>query len=313
MQRAGGVTMSPMRILPLASVAVVLLAGGFGSARLMAQSQSKAAAPSPAPALRTARKSLTDLELGGDLAGVPEGETRFLSREDLLARPQHDYTVSDDSNFAHSVHISGVLLDHLLRDLSGSPTEDMVVAICDDKYHAYYPQEYLALHHPLLVLKVNSQPPSRWPKNRGASMGPYLVSHPKFVPSFRVLSDDEEAQIPWGVVRIEFRNERKLIGAIAPHGPDANRDTVQSGFKIAQQNCFRCHNLGSDGGEKSGVPWQTLGVVAKASPAFFADYIRHPELKNPKTQMEGDPSFDDETISAVTKYFVEFAPKAVTP
>lgn len=115
------------------------------------------------------------------------------------------------------------------------------------------------------------------------------------------------------MVRIEFRNEKKLIGAIAPHGPDANGEAVQAGFKIAQQNCFRCHNLGSDGGEKSGVAWPVLGAVAKASPAFFADYIRHPELKNPKTRMEGDPSFDDATIGALTKYFVEFAPKAPAP
>jgi mono/diheme cytochrome c family protein len=259
------------------------------------------------------RKNPTDLELGGDLAGAPAGETRYVSRQDLLARPQHEYMVDDDSNFAQPVKISGVLLDHILRDLSGAPTEDMVVAICDDKYRAYYPQEYLALHHPLLVLKVNGQPPSRWPKNHGSSMGPYLISHPQFVASFRVLSNDEEAQIPWGVMRIEFRNERKLIGAIAPHGPDANSAAVQAGFRIAQQNCLRCHNLASEGGEKSGVPWQTLGVVAKASPLFFADYIRHPESKNPKTQMEGDPNFDDETISALTKYFVEFASKAPAP
>lgn len=158
--------------------------------------------------LQTARKSPSDLELGGDLAGVPASETRYASRQFLLARPQHEYPVSDDSNFPGPMRVSGVLLDHLLRDLSGSPTEDMVVAICDDKYDAYYPQEYLALHHPLLVLKINGQPPSRWPKSHGNSMGPYLVSHPKFVPSFRVLSDDEEPQIPWAWYGSNFATKR---------------------------------------------------------------------------------------------------------
>ncbi len=47
-------------------------------------------------------------------------------------------------------------------------------------------------------------------------MGPYMISHPKFTPSFKILSHPEEAQIPWGVVRLEFRNEKAVFSANYP-------------------------------------------------------------------------------------------------
>jgi len=44
-----------------------------------------------------------------------------------------------------------------------------------------------------------------------------MISHPAFAPSFKVLSHTDEPQIPWGVVRIEFPDEKSVFGAIAPH------------------------------------------------------------------------------------------------
>ncbi len=262
--------------------------------------------------MRAQRISASDLEVGGDLVGLPAGTTRYIAREDLLALPQVSYTVTDDSNFTGPTKVSGVPLDELLRELSAAQRSSMVVAICDDKYQANYPGDYLAHHHPVLVLEVNGKPPSGWPKDSGGhgfDMGPYMISHAKFTPSFKILSHADEAQIPWGVVRLEFRDEKTVFGAIEPRGTHANEPAVRTGYKIAQQNCLRCHNSGKEGGLKSGVTWAVLGAMAANSPDFFAEYVRDPQTKNPKTQMAASPEYDDATMRALIAYFRTFAPK----
>ncbi len=122
------------------------------------------------------------------------------------------------------------------------------------------------------------------------------------------IEDGDEPQIPWGVVRLEFRDEKSVFGAIAPLGAHASDEAVQHGYKIAQQNCFRCHNNGAEGGLKSGVAWTVLGEMAANSTDFFARYIRDPKALNPKTQMAASPVYDDATMRALIAYFKTFAP-----
>ena len=201
-------------------------------------------------------------------------------------------------------------LEELARALGASPASDMVVAICDDAYRANYPRAYLAAHHPVLVLEVNGKPPAGWPKDsleHKYDMGPYMISHPGFTPSYKILSHADEPQIPWGVVRIEFSDEKTVFGAIAPRGPHAQDRAVQDGFRIAQQNCYRCHNSGPEGGRKSGRAWQSLGALAAKSPGDFTAYIRAPLEKNPQAQMPGNPQYDGATLAALTAYFQTFS------
>jgi mono/diheme cytochrome c family protein len=162
----------------------------------------------------------------------------------------------------------------------------------------------------VLVLEVNGKPPAGWPKDSQEhtfDMGPFMISHPRFTPGYKILSHAEEAQIPWGVVRIEFREEKIVFGAIAPRGPHAQDREVQDGYRIAQQNCFRCHNAGREGGQKSGLSWEALSEFAAASPKDFAAYIRAPLAKNPRAQMPGNPQYDDATLAALTAYFRTFS------
>jgi len=260
--------------------------------------------------LHTTRTSPLDLELGGELDGLPTGTTRYLTREDLLKMPQSTYTVTDDANFRGSTEISGVPLEELTKHLGAAPQSDMVVAICDDQYRANYPRSYVEAHHPLLVLNINGKPPSGWPKDSeglGMDMGPFLISHPKFVPSFRILSHQDEPQIPWGLVRLEFRNEKMVYAAISPRGLHSSDTSVRDGYRIAQQNCFRCHNMGSEGGTKAGHPWLVLSSWATTLPEYFAAYVRNPHSKNPQANMPGNPGYDDKTIAALTAYFRTFS------
>jgi mono/diheme cytochrome c family protein len=268
------------------------------------------AAASSKLTLHETRSSPLDLEVGGDLVGLPSGSLRYLSREDLLTLPQVTFTVSDDSNFTGPTQVSGVPLEELLHQLSGKSQDDLVVAICDDLYRANYPRAYIAAHHPVLALLINGKEPKEWPKDSegdGLDIGPFLISHESFVPSFRVLAHPEKPQIPWGVVRLEFRNEEAVFGAIKPRGIHAGDADVQDGYRIAQQTCFRCHNMGAEGGQKAGHPWLVLAAWAATSPDYFSAYVRNPKSKNAHAQMPGNPDYEDATLHALIAYFRTFA------
>ncbi|MGA2420204.1 MAG: c-type cytochrome [Candidatus Acidiferrum sp.] len=260
-------------------------------------------------ALHAARSSPLDLEVGGELAGVEKGGTRYISRDDLLALSGVKFTVSGDENFVGPVEVRGVPLEELAKHLGESPQSDLVVAICDDLYRANYSRAYLAAHHPALVLEINGQPPDRWPQDaetQSSSMGPYMITHEHFTPRFKILSHPDEPQVPWGVVRLEFRNEERVFRAIAPVGANANSPEVQAGFAIAKQNCFRCHNKDGEGGQKAGRPWLVLSAWATADADYFRGYVHNPQSKNPRAQMPAFPDYDAPTLDALRAYFSTF-------
>lgn len=259
--------------------------------------------------LHTARTSPLDLEVAGDLVGLPTGSVRYVTRDELLTLPQVNFTVTDDPNFTAPTAVSGVLLEEPAQRLSAHPGADMIVAICDDSYRGSYPRDYLAAHEPVLVLTIDGKSPDAWPKDsegHGVYIGPYLVTHREFKPRFKILDHAEEAQIPWGVVRLEFVNEQAAFDAIAPRGPHAREVSVQDGYRIAQQNCLRCHNRGDVGGQKAGRPWLVLAAWATANPGYFAAYVRNPQSKNPQAEMPGNPGYGDATIQALSSYFRTF-------
>lgn len=254
------------------------------------------------------RSSAGDLEIGGELAGLPAGTTRYVRYEDLLALPQESYTVSGDANFKGTIAISGVALTTLAKLVGERDRSDLIVAICDDKYRSNYPSDYLAAHHPIVVLKINGQTRERWPKSiYGTDMGPYLISHPPFHPSFKVLSHEDEAQIPYGVVRIEFRSEAAVLGVIKPRGRYAEDSEVWKGYRIASQDCYRCHSMQGEGGEKAQRSWLILGAWAATDAKSFEQYIRNPKAVMACSNMPGQAGYDDATLAALTAYFATFA------
>lgn len=260
------------------------------------------------PVLRVNRQADTDLEVGGDLVGLPPGSTRFVAYKDLLTLPLLTYVVFDDANFEGKTRVSGIPLADLARLIGASSVSSLVVAICYDGYRTNYPAAYLAAHDPLLVLKIDGKAEDKWPKSKyGSSLGPYMISHPSFTPSFKVLSHTDEPQIPFGVTRIEFRDERVVLGSIAPPGRYPPNSPVIAGYRIAQQNCFRCHNMGAEGGQMSGRSWQTLGMWASTEPDYFTRYVKNPKSIDPKNHMPGFPQYDVATIDALRQYFSVFA------
>jgi mono/diheme cytochrome c family protein len=250
------------------------------------------------------RAGASDLEVGGALAGVAKGQTRFVRYSDLLTLPLETYTVTDDTNFGKTVRITGVSLAGLPRWLGAAPGAGMVIAVCDDAYAAHYPAAYLRAHHPLLVLRVNGKDPAHWPVGvDGVPMGPYMVSHAHYTPSFRVLAHEDEAQVPWGVVRLEFRNEQQVY---APIEPRLRSPLADQGYTIARQSCFRCHSNGGEGGLKSNRSWGVVARRAQSDPAWFDAYVRDPKKINAASQMAASPQYDAATLRALRAYFAEF-------
>jgi hypothetical protein len=258
---------------------------------------------SHSPLLHATRQAPTDLELGGAIPGAGQ----FISYQDLLQLPQVSFMASNDSNFPVPARLGGVALEELRRSLDARG--DMVVAICKDGYRSNYPASYLTAHHPVLVLTVNGKSQESWPKaENGGELGPYVVANPNFTPSFKVLSHNDEAQIPFQVVRLDFRNESEVFGPITPRGNFAPDSPVMEGFRIAQQNCYRCHNMGAEGGHMASLAWPVLATMATGSPELFAKYVRNPQVLNPHSRMAASPQYDDQTIAALRAYFATFAP-----
>ncbi|HEY1903759.1 MAG TPA: c-type cytochrome [Terracidiphilus sp.] len=257
--------------------------------------------------LHTQRSSPGDLEVGGELANLPPGSTRFIRYEDLLRLPQETYTVSDDSNLPARTEVSGVALDTLAHVFGERPAGSLIVAICDDQYRANYPHDYIAAHHPLLVLRIHGQLHDRWPAlEDGDTPRPYLISHPFFKPAFKVLSHEDEPQIPYGVTRIEFHSESAVFGAIRPRGNWPANSPVEQGYAIARQDCFRCHNMGAEGGTKAGRSWLQLAALAGQDGQRFRQTIRDPAVVNPAATMPAHSNYDDATLDALTAYFKTF-------
>jgi hypothetical protein len=257
--------------------------------------------------LHATRSSPGDLEVGGDLTGLPTGSIRYVAYEDLLRLPQQTFTVSDDANFHSPTQISGIALSELRGIFGASTRSDLIVAICYDKYRSNYPTSYLSAHHPILVLKINGQLRDKWPRSyHGGPLGPYLISQPKFIPSFRVLSHSDEAQIPFGVIRIDLRTESSVLGSIRPPGTWPADSPVLQGYRIARQNCFRCHNLEAEGGHMANRSWYQIAAWAAADPDNFKRYVRNPLSVIPCSLMPPQPQYDDRTLSALAAYYKTF-------
>jgi len=258
--------------------------------------------------LHSERSSPGDLEVGGELTHPPEGSTRFIRYEDLLALPQKTYTVNDDADLPPNTEISGVPLESLERLLGKTPHDPLIVAICYDHYRTNYPADYLAEHHPLLVLRINGKLRDEWPKSpSGDALGPYLISHSVFKPAFKILSHWDEPQIPYGVTRLEFRQESEVFSVIRPYGFFSAKSQVAQGYLIAHQDCFRCHNMGTEGGTMAGRSWEDLANSAWDDGPTFRNIIHNPKSADPDAKMPAHPQYDFGTLDALTSYCKTFA------
>jgi mono/diheme cytochrome c family protein len=265
--------------------------------------------------LLSERSAASDLEITGMAADITPGTVRYISFEQLLTLPQTTVTVRGDKNFRElrqqKLTVTGVYLDDLEHSLGASPGSDLLTILCSDGYRATYNREYMKTHHPILALKIDGLPVETWVgRTQIEDPGTYFVTHADFTPSFRILSFQEIPKIPEKVTRLEFGTSQQVYGAIEPHKKNASNLQVIEGFRIAQQHCYRCHNMGRYGGTKAGRSWQTLGNYAASSPSTFERYIRNPKSVDPNSAMPPNPTLDKSTAKALQAYFQTFAIRA---
>jgi mono/diheme cytochrome c family protein len=275
------------------------------------------AADSPLPGhlLQTTRSAPSDLEITGMATDATRDAVRYISYEHLLTLPQVTVKVTGDDNFREltrkKVVVTGVYLDVLENSLGVDSSSDLVTAHCADGYSSDFTREYIHSHRPILALKIDGEPVKTWvAQTHTSDPGTYFITHQVFTPSFDVLSYPEMPKIPAMVVRLDFGSSQPVFSAIAPRGNTSSDLRVMEGFRIAQQHCYRCHNMGSYGGTKAGKTWQTLGAYAAASPSTFERYIRNPKSIDPKSAMPANPEFNKPTVEAIQAYFQTFAPRA---
>jgi mono/diheme cytochrome c family protein len=264
------------------------------------------------PALHRRRTAASDLEVIGTMPGLPRGESRFVTREFLLALPRVSVHIDRDEDFPAitmpGVMVSGVYLDVLARHLR-APLEkpSAIEAICADGYAAEFPSGYIWIHRPVLVLTVDGLSPQEWSaKRHGYDAGPYFIAYEHFAPHFKVLSHEDRPLEPDQVNKLLFTTKAALYAGIEPkeaRDPAKRESPVVSGFRIARQNCFRCHNSGDSGGTQSGMSWKKLEKVARDRPDYFASWVYDPKTLDPESKMPANRNYDKATLDAITKYF----------
>jgi len=251
------------------------------------------------------RSSPQDLEISGEVPGLAAGASRFVSYAALGQLPQVNFTVRNDENFSGPVELSGVSLDALLAALGVDGKDALIAAISSDGYEAHYTVAYRAEHHPFLVLKIDGREPAQWkPGPDGEKYSPYVISEPNFVPAFHVLAHKDMAQIPFGVTGLKLYPEKATLAVLEPKSGGA---AAMEGYRIAVQNCLRCHRAGNIGGTKSPFGWPQMGLIAQGNAAAFGKYIVRPNAVNPEANMPPNPEYDAATIAALTAYFQNVA------
>ncbi len=264
-------------------------------------------------ALLPRRVSETDLEVHG-LAGGP----KFVSRSSLLALPQTEALLKRSEDLTEvpkdGVRVAGVGFEVLLSALDAGQSGRMgtvaVEAVCSDGYSPAFPPEYIRQHHPILVLTIEGLSPAAWAeKTHTADLGPYFVTYASFAPAFHVLSHEDRQQVPIQLVRLDLAAPETMFAGITPPGAGkraanlAAESPVTQGYRIAQQNCFRCHSAARYGGTVSGRAWPYLSGIAKSRPERFAAWVHDPQSLDAKSKMPPNPNYDRDTLTALTKYF----------
>jgi mono/diheme cytochrome c family protein len=260
--------------------------------------------------LHTTRHSPDDLEITGLVESLAPGQSAFIRFADLLALPQTHAVVTDDPDYpGPPLHVSGITLETLATAVHALPQSDLIDALCSDRYRSHFPREYIAQHHPILVLRINGLPLAAWAKAAHQyDPSPYVVMYQHFTPTFKVLSHEDKPQLPDNLVRINFSTQDATFGPLIPTGSYPPGSPEQIGFTIAKQNCLRCHFMGSSGGTKSGRAWQTLAEYAREEPKYFQSYVHNPKSVDPHANMEPQSEYDAPTLAALTAYFRTFDP-----
>jgi len=260
--------------------------------------------PSAALELAPARTSPYDLAVSGRLAGVPAGETRFVSWKDLRALPTTKLKLIGEF-VPGEQEVTALFLSDLLKALPPAPGVDVLLATCTDGYASIYRDSFIAKYRPFLVLEINGQGPEKWPPpGLKFNPGPYVITvSDALVPGVAQLLDVGHKR-PWGVAAIELANyaEREadaFAGKWATLSPAA-----QAGREIWINSCASCHAGPGRifGGTKAERPFPVLEAHAGYNRDYFKKYVRNPQGMIAGAKMEAHPHYTDEQLEELIAF-----------
>jgi mono/diheme cytochrome c family protein len=226
----------------------------------------------------------------------------------LLAKAAPPVKVELDPELGRAAEFRGVALAELPRLLGAGPDSDLIILRAADNYFSCFPKDYVDRHQPFLAVEIDGAPPSRWPKTSyGAALGPYLVSHPKFVGAELLPGLKESPRFPYAVVSLEFARAAETLDRLKVAGAATNH-SLRIGETLALSACISCHHAGDFGGTLAQRPWVILSTWAKADPGYFRRYVRDTKAVNPAAKMGGFKDWPAEAIEAVRGYFAAYSP-----
>ena len=203
------------------------------------------------------------------------------------------YTVNDDPNFAPATKISGVPLEELARTARRAPR----IAIGGGDLRRQVPRKLSAGLHCGASSAAGAE--REWraarrlaERSRNAEVR-YGAVHDLASEVHAELQDvwltAMRRRFPGAWCGSNFATKKRCWARLLRAGRTRTMTRCRQGYRIAQQNCFRCHNMGSEGGQKSGRPWLVLAAWANADPDYFASYVRDPKKRIEHAEMPGNP------------------------
>lgn len=256
--------------------------------------------------LRIDRSSPFDLEISAGLAGVPEGESRFVAWEDIVALPSSQLEVEGEFVPGQQT-VTIVLLEDLWAALPVSGDRDTAIAYCTDDYFSIFQPEFIAEQKPFLITKINDQGPQAWPPEGLAfNPGPYVISMAdQLAPGVSQILDVGHKR-PWGVDEIQFVALAEYE-APARTGPwlDLSPRAIR-GRELWINSCASCHQgpQGLAGGNKSKRPFPVVEAHARYNDAYFRNYVRDPTGQIAGATMEPHPHYTTEEMDELIAFIV---------
>ena len=254
--------------------------------------------------LHAVRRSGTDLEVRGAMAGLAPGASAYVGYDALRALPVTRLRISDEFVKGEQ-EVTVVFVADLWKALPVLPGADCLLATCNDRYASVFRADFIAGYRPFVVLEINGQRPEKWSAAGLADdPGPYAITvSARLVPAAaRYLSIAHKK--PWGVVSLEFASYAEKFhdaysGAWAGISPRA-----AAGRDIWINACACCHPGpgGTYSGTKSHQVFPIVAAVAKGDPDLFRRYVRAPTSVNPAAKMEEHPYFTDAQLDAVMAF-----------
>lgn len=254
--------------------------------------------------LKPQRGSSHDLAVSGRLAGVPSGETRYISWAELRALATTRLQLTGEF-VPGEQEVTALFLQDLLAVLPLAPGADTVLATCTDGYASIYRTAFIAEYRPFLVLEINARGPEHWPPpGLKFNPGPYVISiSPKLAPAVATLLDAGHKR-PWGVTALEFVNFAERQRDVFSGRWAAPSAAAQVGREIWVNSCASCHQGPGRmfGGTKSDRPFPVLVAHAAYNADYFRKYVRDPQGVIAGAKMEAHPHYTDEQLAALIAF-----------